>query len=1162
MRGDAFRLCLVFVAAAACAPAQISRASLSGSVFDSSQASVPSAAVRATCLQSGEHFETRTSESGWYSFEALPPCSYSLEVSASGFRRATQSNILLQTDETVSVPFQLELGATSEQTSVSARPERLQTATASRSYQWDPRKVKSLPLLGRQAYTLVSLTPGVIFTQEQFGTAAFVKLRGFDANGRFIINGGREGTNQFLLNGAPVSLFGSWQYTPSIDAIQEFRVLTNTYDAQFGRTGGGTVASTLRSGTNSWHGTLFEYFHNAVFDANSTENNRDGVGRGTHITHQFGGFLGGPIRRNRDFLFFGLESFHEVAPVPVVSDTPPLDLRDGQHFSDYGFTIYDPLTAHPCIQGQDTPAGVRCFGPYIRSPFPGNVIPLSRISPIGARILGLYPEPNESGLTQNFLAIGNLGRYHYDQPLAHWDHLFTEKHRLSVVGAFDRGNEFQSANAFTPPAESGNQINERASQNYIAEWTSVLSPETVFDLKLSFGRFTQFFPTSTSQDPPDRLGMTIPRPPVPGPALPPTFKVGYFSQIIGNSYRWNTQNQWDVHPNLLHTFGRHVLHFGIEAAYAAVGAFDSGRANGEFSFSTAWTSQYVRGARNALDGSAIADLLLGTPASGFIDYNGTSYRTWPYFAVYIQDYWKLAPKLSLTLGLRYDVQIPFKERFHRVNAGFDFSVKNPLSDEIIARWKDLKQQYDAIEPAYPYPDPPEAIYGGRLFTSSNRPRPYDTDWTDIQPRLGIAWNLFPKTVLRAGFGIFYRTASQMNQSDGFSQRTNYTSSLDGGVHPSAGLQGPYSLEDPFPTGIFSPTGASLGYRTAVGRAINFDGRQRPIPRTYEYSFGVQREFLSNILFEVSYAGSQTVHDSMPAQFDAIPYAELLKGQADPIYLNHRVPNPFSGILPSSSDLGSALTITEYNLLRPLPIFNGITGLTNPWARYRYDALQVFAEKRILDSSSAGMFSFLLAYTFAKNFEENHRLNPWRLEEKPVHELSALDKTHTFALSGLWDLPIGWGRRWLNGGGRLAGAVLNGWTLDWILTYGSGFPVSRPDALFTCASYAAPGGQTSEHWFNNDRACYQARPLYSLRTANDRFAHIRNPSAPQLNGGIEKTFWMRESLLLQFRGEAFNLTNTPVSGPPITDFRDPRFGRLPQAQANFPRYVQIAAKLVW
>ena len=1149
-----------------CLRAQNSWAAISGQVTDETRAGIPSAKVCAFVPGSTERIETVSGIGGSYSLSFLPPGLYTVEVSAIGFKNFTKTNVVVNAADTVQVPVILEVGEMSEKVTIDAESEALQTSTASRSQRFSSYSVKELPTIGRQAYNLISLSPGVLFTQEQFGSNGFSGLRNWDNNGQYVINGGRNGTNQFLLNGAPISLTGTWQLSPSVEAMEEIRVMTNTYDAEYGRTGGGTVNVTLRSGGNAWHGSAYEYLHNAVFDANSSENNSIGASRGKHITHEFGGTAGGAVRKDVDFLFFSFDGFREIAPYPVVSDTPPADLRDGKHFSTYGIKVYDPLTTRACRPGIDTPQGTACFSTYIRSPFPRNQIPESRLSPIGQKILSLYPLPNAPGLTQNYIASGNSGRYAYVQPIGRWDHNFGEKDRLYALFTYQHSTEIQSDNGFPAPADTGYLGSERTDQNYVAEWTHVVSPATVLDVRASFGRFTALFPESscfgclTAAD----LGITnFPYAPTVTQNAAPHIDVSNATSIIGNTFTWNTENQIDVSAGVTQIRGRHTLHYGFEFAYAGMGQAGPGRANGEFDFTGQWTQQYAFRSRGVLDGNGVADLLLGLPYSGYVDYNSTYYRTWPYYAGYVQDTWKVHPKLTLTLGLRYDVQIPWVERFNRSNQGFDLTSVNPLSSQILSNWNQIKAAYDAQNPLYPYPNAPAAILGGRTFVNSSNRRPYDTDWTDLQPRVGVAWNFTPKTVFRAGAGIFYRTATQLNSTDGFSQQTSYTRSLDGGVTPAAqSVDGPYSLANPFPNGIISPSGSSLGLLTNAGNVITFDGRQRPIPRTYEYSAGFQRELPWKLFLDASYAGSVTVHDSFPYQLDSVNADQFAKGTSNPFYLNRQLPNPFYGILPANSDLGSGTSTSAFNLLRPYPTFNGILQTTMPWGRYRYDSLQVQLEKRVLDSETAGVISFLFAYTYSKSFAADHRLNDWNLAEKPIHELSNIDKPQNIAFAGTWDLPVGWGRRWLNGVPRVVGAFTNGWALDWIFTYSSGYPVQEPNAIFTCGSYAAPDGQTRTQWFNNSAKCYQSYPLYTLRTNPDVFPNIRTPAAPQLNLSIEKTFWLGEKCTLQFRGEAYNLANTPVFPGPDTNYKDVRFGQLPLEQSNFPRYVQIAAKFVF
>ncbi|MBI3680355.1 MAG: carboxypeptidase regulatory-like domain-containing protein [Acidobacteria bacterium] len=1150
------RLLAAILVLAASAAAQDFRAAVSGLVTDKTGAAIPNARVNAIRSGSNAGVEARTNRDGFYTLPFLSPGAYTFEVSAEGFQKLRSTGIQLMVADKIDLPFVLEVGNIAQEITVFADQELLRTGDASGGTNFDSLQTSEYALNGRQVYMLMDLAPGVLFTQEQFGASGFSGTRGWDTNGSYVMNGGVQGANQFLLNGAPISLTGSWQISPNVEAIQEFKVMTNTYDARYGRTGGGTVNTTLKSGANSWHGSVFDYVRNSILDANVTQNNRVGAPRGKHITHQFGGTIGGRLQPDHDFVFFSFEGFRERVPFPVVRDTAPMDLRDGQGFSRYRTNIYDPLTTRTCVPGVDTASPrTACSGTYVRDPFPGNVLPQSRISPIGRGILSLWPEPNYIGETQNLIAASNVGRYRYDQPMGKWDHIFSAKDRLTVTVSYQHGYEWRNQNGFPVPIDTGQIYSQRTTQHYILNWNHILTPTTIFDIRASFGRFTSYFPDGELENgfSPQDLGIRkMPRAPTSSRNLAPRINLDQYTSIIGNTYTWSTQNQWSITPTMTRVHGKHTTHIGGEFAYAGIGSGNIGRANGEMSFSRTWTQRFADRAGNRFDGSGIADLLLGLPGSGFIDWNDTFYRTWPYVAFFIQNDWKVSRTLTLNLGLRYDIQIPFVERHNRVNSGFDLNSVNPLSEEILTRWRELKASYDARNPQFPYPDPPSAIYGGKLFVDPSKGRRvYGSDFTNIQPRVGVAWLLMPRTVLRAGFGVYHRTATQNSQTDGFSRRTNYTKSDEEGDYtPRAGLTGPYSLEDPFPDGIAAPTGAQLGLLTNAGNAITFDGRQRPIPRTYQYSFGFQRRFPWSILIDASYAGSSTLHDSLPLQINYMSMGTFLEGQARPTYLNRNVPNPFYGIVPFTADFGNSPNIRAENLFRPYPLYNGITIATNPWARYRYDALQLRFERRFFgDRRKRGALTLIFSYTFSKSFEQNHRLNAWNLDENPVHQLTSADKPQNIAFSGVWDLP-GRGHKYLGG-----------WNFNWIYTFRSGYPAPKPNTLFSCESYIVPD-QSINKWFNNDTSCYRSRPSYTLRDTEDRFANIRNMDAPALNITLARTFRFRERYSLQLRGEAFNLTNTPLFGAPDANFQSARFTMLPLEQRNFPRLVQVALKVLF
>ena len=1150
------------------------RATISGTVTDKSGAAIAGASVRAVQRNTNEAKETKANGEGFYVLPFLQPSTFDVEVSASGFNKIRRENISLLVAEKLDLSFQLDVGNVTEQVTVTASAESLQTADASGGVNFDSIQTSEYPLNGRQVYMLMDLTPGVLFTQEQFGASGFSGTRGWDTNGSYVMNGGVQGTNSFSLNGAPISLTGSWQVAPNVDAIQEFKVQVNTYDSAVGRTGGGSVNTTLKSGSNAWHGTLFDFLRNQILDANYTQNNLVGAPRGKHITNQFGGTIGGAIRKNKDFVFFSFEGFRERVPFPVVADVPPLNIRDGQHFKDWNETIYDPLTQHPCQNNVDITGNCRS-APSIRDPFPGDVLPTSRMSAIGQKILSFYPAPNTVGLTQNLVAANSTGKYAYNQPMGRWDRVIGEKDRIFALVTFQHGQEYRNQNGILNDAASGNIFSQRTSQNYIADWTRIVSPSSVLDVRASFGRFTSIFPdnaytssTLTAKD----LGMTnMIHAPTSNTNFPPRFTFDQFSNIFGsggNLYTWGSENQWDIAPTLTIAKGKMQWKIGFEFVYAMVPSGNVGRTNGQFTFDRSVTRQYpLVGGVNNLEGSSIADLLLGQPASGLIDWNDTYYRTWPYYAGFVQNDWKIRRNITLNLGLRYDVQVPWVERWNRANAGFDFNVKNPLSDQIISAWTANKIAWDKNKTGSQplYPNPPAAILGGKTFIQpGGSRRTYNTDYSDIQPRVGLAWQFRRRTVLRTGGGIYHRTATQTGYSDGFSQQTAYNATPDNGLtYPglSGGGNGPFSLVDPFPNGITAPSGRKLGLLTNAGNGISLDGAQRVVPRTFQYSFGLQRDLPYGINIDASYVGSYTNKVPMAYNSDYLSYDTFLQGQNNPGSLTQSVPNPFYGIVPRTATFGNSSNITIQNLSYPYPLFNGITIQTNPWGFYRFDSLQLKVQKRFGgDRSQGGALTTIFSYTFSKNLQSVNRLQNWNLNEAPVHELVSYDKPQNIAFSGVWDLPVGKRRHFYNKPNMVVDKLISGWNMNWIYRYTSGNPVGGIDAVFSCDSYLVDN-QVRNQWFNNNKSCYKGRASFTLRTMPDRFAWLRQMDNLNLNLAVAKDFRLPfERMTFNLRGEAFNLMNHPLYGGPDTGYTNARFGMLPIAQQNFPRLVQVSMKL--
>jgi hypothetical protein len=1143
------------------------RASILGLVQDSTGAAIPGASVKATKEDTNVSRDTVTNSSGLYTLVGLDPGRFTVTITANGFSTLKRTGIVLQVAEKLNLPVTLEVGQVTESVTVVGEQELIQTATASRGLVFDPVKMQEIPLNGRQAFMLMRLSPGVMFTQRQFGSSGFSGTRAWDVNGSFTMNGGRTGTNQFLLNGAPMSTQGTFNLSPNVEAVQEMKVMVNTYDSQYGRSGGGHVNTTLKSGTNDWHGSLFDFWRNRVLDANTRQNNAGGQPRGFRNQHQYGGIIGGPVRKDKDFVFFSFEGWQERTPFPSVATVPPVEIRGGNfNFIPAGqqsrTLVFDPLTSRDCNQPG---AGCITGGIYIRQAFPGNVIPASRISPVARNILSHYPAPNfnPTSLQQNFLRPDNVGKYRYEQPMGRWDHIIGDNDRLNLVFTFQDGSEFRNSNGFDPPAQNGNMPGTvRRDLNFIISYDKTLSPSKIFHVQANFNRFIQNFPNVS--DPAftwDKLGIkAIPEVPTFPTKLAPQVNVSGYNNVFGSQYlNESSRQQLNFQASIAQTTGRHSLKYGLELAQLIHHTRASGNASGVWNFDTVWSRQHFgRRQPNPLDGNGVADLLLGLLNSGNIPFNDTNLRREPYWAGFIQDDWKISPKLTLNLGLRYDIQFPMYEIHNRLVSGFDFNTKNPVSDQVIPVWQRL-----AAATAN-FPAAPGQISGGLQFAGVGglSRRIYDFDFTNFQPRIGVAYNFLPKFVMRGGFGIFHRTLLGAVTSTGFSQNTDFINSVNGGLTHRAGLTGPHSLENPFPDGLIPPLGNSLGIRTNLGTGVTFSGSQRPIPRTYQWSYTLERELPWSMVLEASYVGSLTVKEPRNINLSDASQRDWELANANPSYFQGTVTNPWFGIAPANTALGAGSVISRRDLLRRIPQHTGATMNSNPWGRAWYNGLQVRFEKRMLNERSrGGAFTWVTAYTFSKMMENSLRQD-FTFEWMPfINQVAAEDRSHNLTYALIWDLPFGKGRAFLTDLGRLGQAVLGGWAFNATLIYQSGVPLAAYNRWeYTCGN-PLQGQRTENRWFDTTRNCYRQLGPFELTQLPSRFHQFRSHTAPQLDLMFSKRFNFTERYQMEFRGEAFNATNTPLRGdPPSDNPSNAQFGILPVQQLNFSRNVQLGLRL--
>ncbi len=1234
--------------------AQDYRATITGTVTDPTGALVPNATVKVTNTATNETRQVNSTAQGVWNVPYLDPGVYTVSVSAPGFQTVNRQNITLLVSQVLNLPVQLPVGQATTEVTVTGQQEVLETQETDRGLVFDPTKTQEYPLNGRQSYMLLNLTPGVIFGQYQFGASGFSGTRAWDVTNEYKFNGARSGNgnNVFMMNGTVISDNTSqWDFAPSMDAIQEFKAVTTTFDASLGHEAGGAVNTTIKSGTNNWHGTLYDYLRNNVLDSNYYQSNLSGLGKGRMEVNQFGGTMGGPIRKNKDFIFLSYEGYQEAIPFPGAGTTTiPENLRDGQNFSQYGITVYDPLTTHACGSVSTEPCSGSNGSTYWRDPFPGDVIPQNRISPVATKILSYLPAPNTAGqgtggLTNNFYNNNNEGRYWYNQPIGHWDHLFSDKDHLSFMFSEFHGFEFRSSNGFEPPlTAAGNIDNERTFTGVNIDESHVISSNMVFDLRAGFFRFVQLSPGYTqeaTQITAASVGMTgMQHAPTVSEGIIPNINIGGFaSPLFGSgSFSWTPYNSWQVLPTLSWQRGTHSLRFGFETHYEARGNVGPGNAYGTLSFGQGLTQQATDHASTTNGGTdtfmGVASLLLGMPSGGSIDNNVSTYLTRPYYAGFVADTWRATSRLTLDIGLRYEVQLPFLERYNRQASQFNPNQVSPLSNSVLSAWNANAAAYNGSPSSnltssgafYPYPVAPPAMYGVWEFAGVNGypRRQHYTDYTNGAPRIGFAYRLGNKTVIRGGFGVFYQSDTALgNSTTGFSVTTQYTNSFNGGVTPSACSNplisgnpctsgyptGPYSIVDPFPTALSQASGPAAGALANVGITTNPGTMLHyKIPRTYQYTLGVQHTLPWTVLLDVAFSGNYNnytdySHNEGNPQ-DLAGIQDQITAMADPTFYSRLVPNPFYGLMPTGATISLATqkTISASTLMNNFPLWEGYTDNdVSGGETFRSDALHIRATKQAFGdaSSASGIMTFVLSETFSKEYAllccvgqswqttegaslvlspngQTGTLVPHQYsspQDNLLYEFDSANQPEEFAFSSIWDLPFGHGRRFFNGVTGAKAKIFSGWRTDYILTYISGQTIGLPGSENFCGqfnNYVTPGTgalqpQTNAHWFNNNPSCYQNFPANAINTAlPPRFSgNIMTPTNPQLNVAITKDTIVKENYRLQFRAESFNVTNTPIpGGPQSTSFTSPVFGVIPSSQNNFPRNIQLALKLLW
>jgi outer membrane receptor protein involved in Fe transport len=1126
-------LCLLLVATVTVLSQQVT-GTITGSVTDSSGAAIPAVQVRLSSPATGMQRTIATGEDGDFRFLLVPPGNYTVEVSHQGFKAVRRDGIIVEADRSLAVPISLEVGAVAEVVEVRGGTPLLEPNTSSLGTVMDSRKVEELPLNGRNPLGLANLIPTVRGI-GYFGGQVLSSWRLAAVS----IGGGPPLANGFLVDGIAsekVTVAGTQTFL-SIDSTQEFKVLTNAISAEFGRTAGGIISLVSKGGTNEFHGNLFEFLRNDNLNANDFFSNKAGRARGALTYNQFGGTIGGPIKRDKLFFFFNYDAFRERR-LGQTTITSPTALERAGDFSDTRtangnvIQIYDPLTTRAEGTG------------YVRMPFAGNVIPANRIDPASRNILTYYPMPNLPGApntrAQNLFLQGS-GPIDRNAITGKIDYNIGSSRRISGRYTWDDLN-WQFARLWGTAAEPDGRAvlipRNSASINY----TDSLSPTLLLEARAGFNRENEHFFTPSEGFDVTSLGM------------PEAFKRQTYVGKGAETGRFPYINVTDAalfgaiasrggpsHTTLTSAAitkitGSHSIKTGYENRFYATNDWGREYSVGNYTFNRGFTQGPNPLVASANAGYGVASLLLGTPSTAYARLQTDGTASVKYHALFIQDDWKVTRRLTLNLGLRWEYEAPPTDRYN-VLTNFDTSIESPLRV------------------------PGMALRGGLTFpgVGGMERSLTESSFNDFGPRFGFAYQLHPRTVLRGGFGVMYIPVTVSLQRTGYTLDTPFVSSLDGGLTPQD------RLSNPFPTGLTPPTGSSLGPLTAIGGTAA--GQLRSVKRGYteQWNVTVQHEPWNNWLFEAAWVANHGVRlfgDGRNLNFLSDP--DFARGTE----LAQPIPNPFRGIITTGPLSGA--TITRAQSLMPFPQFNTATGGYSFLNNSIYHALAIKVEKRF----SAG-FSALVAYTASKLIDDGTNSTQVRPGAAIVttpqnwnnlraeRSKSAQDVPQRLVVSALWALPFG------KTGHAVTRYIAGGWQLNAIQTLESGTPISlaatvagggnRPNVVPGVS--ARLDNPTIDKWF--EQSAFSNPAGYTYGNVSRTLPDLHSDSLYNLDLSLFKNFSLGEKRSIQFRAEAFNTTNTPTFDTPGRTLNTATFGVVTATAFNpKPRELQLALRFLF
>ncbi|HXS95154.1 MAG TPA: TonB-dependent receptor [Candidatus Limnocylindrales bacterium] len=1173
------------------------RGTISGAVIDASGAGIAGAKVVATETHTGSKVQTVSEATGQYTLPFLAPGDYDLTASFQGFKEFVQKNIHVGSGDHPQIDIKMTVGEATQSVEVTADAPLVNAENATLGQAITTKEVEDLPLNGGTPMMLAQFSIGVIAT----GIPSLVHP--FDSGGpaAMSIGGTSQQTSELLLDGSPDATWdGRQAYSPPRDAVQEVRTKAFDSDASFGHTGGGTLKQVMKTGTNSFHGTAWEYNQPNTLAANNFFNNR--VGTPSPVTHfnQYGLTAGGPVYiphvikgKDKLFWFFAYEGLPDSQPNPTLLTVP----TDAERHGDFSALL---SLCSPATVGT-TGCAYQLFDPntavatsstaYTRSPFAGNIIPTNRLNAIALKYLSFYPEPNvtsgvgasgvnnyNSNVTTNDKYNNELGRIDYNM-----------SDRSRIFGDIRRTGYSQDKNNYFNNAAEGSLL-FRNNWGGTVDEVYTINPTTVMDVRGNFTRMAESHDLPSAGFDPTSLGFPSY---VAGNAQHlqmPIISLSTFQNLGASGANQLPSQSLQLFADVVKVKGNHTLKFGTDLRQYNLNVQTFGNSTGTFSFNNSW----VRGSNSAsstvAQGQDLAAFLLGLPSSGSYDQNPAASYYSHYYSGFIQDDWRVSRTLTLNLGVRYDHDTPYHEKWARTVNGFDNTVPNPIAGAAVAAYN---KNPNTLIPAGSF-----AVPGGLTFASPSNTQVYSNNSNRISPRVGLAWSpakLGGKTVIRAGVGMFVQpltisslsatgaySTNPIQTQEGFSQSTQFVATNNNFINIAN------TLDNPFPTGIVAPAGAAAGLATFDGQTVSFLAPNQVNPYSLRWNLDIQHTVGSNTLFEIAYIGNHAVHlpitvtqlNMVPAQYlSTLPTRDVALNTT----LTGTVPNPFAGLLPNASSLNGS-TVALDQLLAPYPQYpvgigsgswSGSTGVleyNNPAGSSYFESLNLRVQRRL----SSGL-TIIGNYIYSKLIEEMTWLNA--TDPAPEKRVSPIDHPHRIVFAGTYDLPVG-AHRHYDLHSKVANSLLGGWVVsstymwqmgppvvwmngstttpgDYVYFGGAGaLTVDPRQAGITASGAAIPAFNTSLFATSSTQAF-----AFHIRTFSTTFPNIRADNINNLDASLLKRFNFTESKYLQLRFEAYNLPNHPTFAAPNTQASSTSFGLI-TSQANRPRTIQVGARIVW